>query len=260
MSKKTLVVDGNDLTRAQVTADYNLYVDTTLLFNKPKKNVEFISIPGRNGDLVIDYDTYQNIPITFPCLLKHDSIFNTDPLYKYNKLIDTLSAKKGYVTIYTDADPNFIREGKFVTQQAPKIKRQGNDIYFDLVFNCKPQRFVYPEVWDSREGVWFYPQHRQACRPKIRVKGNGTITLEFSKDTATIDRTLTITVAPNDVYGKIIIDSENMECYDTDNNPVGQYITLSPNAFPVVAADEYVRVSYSGYFTSAEFNMRDWSI
>lgn len=260
MSKKSLKIGGIEVTRHQVTADYNLYVDTAIAFNKPKKNIETVNVPGRNGDLVIDYGTYQNVLITYPCLLKYDDWANTDPLYKYNKLINLLSSKKGYQTIYTDADPGHFREGVFVSQQTPKIKRQGNDIYFDLVFNCKPQRFVYPEVWDSREGVWFYPQNDQDCRPKIRVKGNGTITLEFSKDSAVVDRTVTITVAPNDVYGKIIIDSENMECYDTDNNPVGQYITLSPNDFPVVAADEYVRVSYSGYFTSAEFNMRDWSI
>ena len=259
MSKKSLTINGLEVTRSLVQTDYNIYVDTAAWFNKPKKNIETVNIPGRNGDLVIDYDTYQNVLITFPCIIKYDSAVNINPLYKYNDLINVLSTIKGYSTLLTDADPNFSREGVFIPQQVPKIKRQGNDIYFDLVFNCKPQRFVYPEVWDSSQGQWFVSQYQRECKPKIRVTGYGTITIEYSEDGFSIDRTQTITVAQNNL-SSITIDSESMECYGPLKTPAGQFITLSPNTFPVVKGNEYVSLNYSGHFTSAEFNLRDWTI
>ena len=51
MSKKSLKIGGIEVTRHQVTADYNLYVDTAIAFNKPKKNIETVNVPGRSGEI-----------------------------------------------------------------------------------------------------------------------------------------------------------------------------------------------------------------
>ena len=45
--------------------DLNLYVRTKNTFNRAKRNLTFISVPGRSGDIVIDDGKYPNVDIEY---------------------------------------------------------------------------------------------------------------------------------------------------------------------------------------------------
>ena len=62
MSMNTLKIAGTTLA--------NIYVDGSLSYNKPLKNVELFSVPGRSGDLAVDYGTFQNVLITYPVYIR----------------------------------------------------------------------------------------------------------------------------------------------------------------------------------------------
>ena len=131
MSMQTLTVDSLDLYE-----EFGVYIDTSLTFNKPQKDVDFINIPGRDGALIVDYGTFQNIVLTVPCFIHGD--FDT----KFNGLINTLGAIRSYVPLRFSNDPGHTRQGYPLMTQAPTVKRINEDGWFDLSFNCKPFRYL----------------------------------------------------------------------------------------------------------------------
>lgn len=49
--------------------NFNLKVKSSTHLSSPSKKVEFIEIPGRTGDLVIDDGSFKNLSISIVCLL-----------------------------------------------------------------------------------------------------------------------------------------------------------------------------------------------
>lgn len=113
-----------------------IYVDAAISFNKPAKRVSTYSVPGRNGDLVIDEGTFDNVLITYPVFEK-----NTFPA-EFDEIVNKLAALEGYQRIECSNDPQHYRLGRFVVPQNPTAKRLNRDGYYQLSFDCKPQRWL----------------------------------------------------------------------------------------------------------------------
>lgn len=113
-----------------------IYVDAAISFNKPAKRVSTYSVPGRNGDLVIDEGTFDNVLITYPVFEK--DTFPTE----FDEIVNKLAALEGYQRIECSNDPQHYRLGRFVVPQNPTAKRLNRDGYWQLSFDCKPQRWL----------------------------------------------------------------------------------------------------------------------
>jgi phage-related protein len=113
-----------------------IYVDAAISFNKPAKRVSTYSVPGRNGDLVIDEGTFDNVLITYPVFEK--STFPTE----FDAIVNYLASLEGYQRIECSNDPQHYRLGRFVVPQNPTAKRLNRDGYWQLSFDCKPQRWL----------------------------------------------------------------------------------------------------------------------
>ena len=124
----TLKINGTTLT--------GIYVDAAVSFNKPAKRVSEYSIPGRNGNLVIDEGTFDNVLISYPVYEK-----NTFPT-EFDNLVNWLASLEGYQRIECSNDPQHYRLGRFVVPETPTAKRLNKDGYYTLVFDCKPQRYL----------------------------------------------------------------------------------------------------------------------
>lgn len=200
------------------TALSGIYVDASLSFNKPEKDVETYRVPGRNGDLVIDYDTWHNVLITFPCYIKGN--FDT----AFDSLCQTLGALKGYHRIECSNDTTHFRLGRAIVPMTPDATAFNKSGFFDLAFDCKPQRFLTSgetEVIKNASGTISNPTAFEA-RPMIRVYGNGTVTVNGTA----------ITLTNNTGYTDI--DCEAMTCFygtTSRNNDV----SFSTNDFPTLS-------------------------
>lgn len=118
------------------TALTGIYVDAAVSFNKPAKRVETFSVPGRNGDLVIDEGTFDNVLISYPVYEK--STFPDE----FDAIVNWLASLQGYQRIECSNDPQHYRLGRFVVPQNPTAKRLNRDGYYQLSFDCKPQRWL----------------------------------------------------------------------------------------------------------------------
>ena len=71
-------------------SDFNVFWDGSQVFTKPPKTFEKYSIPGRNGDLVVSRNRYDNVIVPFNCFIRKDFERN------FSDLMDYLNSFEGY--------------------------------------------------------------------------------------------------------------------------------------------------------------------
>lgn len=243
----------NTLTIGGATLPSNVYIDTSLSYNKPERRVSSFSIPGRSGNLIIDELTPQNEVIFNNVLITYPAFIHGNFKTTWETLINTLGKKKGYVKIECTEDPTHYRMGRVIMPQAPEVKRIGEDGFFNLSFDCKPQRFLTsgdeyvavtssitnPTAWDSN--------------PLIQVDGNGTLYFQ--------NGSLTVTIA-NPSTGPVVrtyIDSESMSCYDVYTASMNKYVTFDKPYFPALYSGSN-HISITGGITSLKIKPRWWEL
>ena len=120
--------------------DYGVYITGEAVYNAPEKRVEFISIPGRSGDLVIDNGVYENIEVKYPAGVFGDD--QSDFASKIRAYRNALKSQSGYQRITDTYNPNEYRLGLFVDPFEVDVVQQSKAGEFDIVFNCQPFRYL----------------------------------------------------------------------------------------------------------------------
>lgn len=200
--------------------NFGVYIGGQETFNAPVRDVEKVSIPGRNGDLIIDHGRWNNIVIAYNAVIMEDFAANVDDfcswlhsLRGYNKLTDTYHTDWFRLAAFHD-DIEFITSAFNATGKA------------QIRFDCKPQKFLYTgdeAVQIAVAGGTIENPTRYESRPLIDVSCWGQGTLTVNDTVITID---------HDSSGDITIDSELYDCYDEDRENCNSAISL--NKFPVL--------------------------
>lgn len=117
--------------------DFGIHVYDPQILNTPKKRREIIEVPGRNGDIIIEDGSYENVTVTFKnCFIINDFVEN------YNALKAFLGSQEGYQRLEISWLPEEYRKAMFEGNISPKVGDFDWFGRFDLTFNCKPQRFL----------------------------------------------------------------------------------------------------------------------
>lgn len=201
----------------QTSRDFGVYISGMGTYNAPMRDQTKVSIPGRNGDLTIDNNRYENIEVSYPAFIFSDFDANVAAFRnfllkepKYRRLEDTYHPDEFRMARYA---------GGF-TADVIDTHRAGE---FELVFDCYPQRFlkvgekkVEVSTGDSLLNRW-----EQTALPLVRVYGNGTLTING----------VAIVIADN-AGSYIDIDCDLQEAYkDTLATSKNANITLSNGVF-----------------------------
>ena len=130
---KTLTFDGSN------SADYGVYLTGEAVFNAPERAVEMVSIPGRNGAFALDKGHFENIEVTYKAGIFADT--QTDFAEAVSAFRNLLCSKVGYCRLSDDYNPNEFRMA--VYKSGLEVSHEGLiNGEFDIVFDCKPQRFL----------------------------------------------------------------------------------------------------------------------
>ena len=119
--------------------DYGVYITDVEVFGAPKRKVQMISIPGRNGDYALDEGSFENIAVKYECALGagSESDFN-DGISDFR---NWLASKVGYKTLSDEINTGEFRKAVFLDgMEVPTLNKKSGT--FDVVFDCKPQRFL----------------------------------------------------------------------------------------------------------------------
>lgn len=123
------------------SADYGIYISGEGVFNAPKRDVEMITIPGRNGAFALDNGRFENIEVTYPA-------FNFEP-DDYDTFMQNLSdfrnaicAQRGYQRLTDTFHPDEYRMATYIGGLEIKPVKYNTASEFDITFDCKPQRWL----------------------------------------------------------------------------------------------------------------------
>lgn len=223
-------------------SDYGAFFDGSKAFIKPPKDIEFVSVPGRNGDLTFSNNRYSNVDIHFNCYIP------TNFVSRYTELINRFSYSDGYMRLEYTTEPGIYRQAYYVASTEPVTGAFNDLAQFDLVFNCKPQKYL--KGYGSVSPVDFIavtdgdtvdnPTYQNAL-PVFRVKGNGVLDIRDRSGFVTETK---VTVSGLNSTDYTIIDSEIQDAYYSAVNRNGN-ISLT-NGFPVIDLNG-ITVRFTGF-------------
>lgn len=140
-------------------------------YNAAELDISSHVVPGRNGEILISNGRYKNIDITYPAFAPSDFEARVQAVRNW------MRSAEGYRRIEDNYDPDHFRMGiakKVLTFNTSQLNRGAN---FQMVFDCKPQRFLKsgeepfavgewgPTVLDSGDIVSFdYPNDHGAFK------------------------------------------------------------------------------------------------
>lgn len=192
---KSLFFDGED------SRNYGVYITGQAVYNAPERDVEMISIPGRNGAFALDKGRFENIEVKYPAGIFSDN--ETDFAQAVSDLRNYLCSKKGYVRLMDEYNPDEYRMAVYKSglEVLPVQLRAGK---FEIIFECKPQRYLTSgeDAVDVSSGDTITNPTLFEAHPMLEVEGYGSI--QFNGHEIEID---------NAVMGDIVLADPTIEKY-----------------------------------------------
>lgn len=199
--------------------DFGVFLTNSGIYDKPSRKYETVSVPGKNGDLIIEYDKYDNVDVKYPCVIYDNFSRNYEAFTGY------ILSKKGYLRLEDTFEPERFRLANVKDITSVKVTSEGDAGSFVLIFDSKPQRYYKSgersiSLNEGSHVIW-NPTNFDA-KPLIRVKGNGE--LKIGSNTITVDEN------PLDY---IDIDCDIMDCFSGATN-ANKYVLFSNYDSPVI--------------------------
>lgn len=202
----------NSLTFNSINSlQYGVYISGTGVFNSPARDREMIEVPGRNGDIIIDHGRYKNIEVTYPAFIVKN--FKSNLTAWANKMLEPVDYARLSDTYHPDEFRLAVLSQGMVVDPVRWLAAGS----FDLVFNCRPERFLTSgeTATTFTAGGTINNPTDMPSKPLIRVTGAGTITVNGTA----------IEIASHSLsYIDIDCDLQEAFCGSTNAN---QYISLS---------------------------------
>lgn len=213
-------------------------------FDSPSRDRTILTIPGRNGDLIIDNGRFANITVTYPAFVFGDLPATAAQIRAW------LMSPLGYARLEDDYHPDEFRQAIFSGTVGFDTTAWNQHAEFEIKFNCKPQRFLKSgetPVSVASGGTITNPTAFTAL-PRIQVTASGGV-----NGSVTINgKTVTISDAP---FTTVFLDCDAQECYSAGNN-LNQYMS---GEFPTLTAGANT-VSFDGNIDLVAITPRWWRI
>lgn len=241
------IVKFNDMT----SVDLGLIVQFIPSYKYPEREYETIHIPGKNGDLVLDKGSFQNVEKTYSLakIFKKGQGF----VASANAIASWLHSAKGYARLEDSYEPEYYRMAMY------KSDGEMSNYYdiatvLEVTFECKPQRWLKSgeqEIQITNNYTIENPTSFDAS-PVIKLK-----TVAGQNCSITIGNN-TMTLKAFDVVTDVIIDCENMECY-FGNNLYNSKLVLNSGEFPVLKGNQKTTINITNA-TDIYIQPRWWTL
>lgn len=221
---------------------HGILIDSHGSYNTPERDYESIEIPGRNGELTIDHGRYKNVDVTYKCGIGvgfHEHI---------NDFKAWLMSQIGYQRLEDSYNPDYYRMARVKSAPNPDVFLKGIAGTFDVVFDCKPQRFLKSgeTTQTFTSGGSITNPTRYTALPLVRVYGTGTV------------RIGAVTIVINSASSYTDIDCEIQDAFRGAVNCNGNITLSSGGFFTLVPGYNYVSVS--GSISQVIITPRWWTL
>ena len=211
--------------------DIGVIVEDMFDVHRPKRNVQTIQVPGRDGRLTQDDGTYDTYTISG----------------KINCFGAPLSDVYAWLSgsgdlILGDEPTRSIRASATAQIKNTRFRCDGCYDSLQVSFDCQPFRYHVEQtegandiILTSSPATVSNPGTYKSA-PRLTIEGTGTAVLTIGTQIVEVD----------DIGGGIIIDSELGECFDlTETQLKNSVVTLMDDAFPTLAPGANI-ISWTG--------------
>ena len=195
--------------------DFGIVLSGEDTWRKAVPDLERKQIPGRNGDLVLSNQRYNNVKLSYHAGIIHDFEKN------YTALSNFLLSNPGYHRLEDSYHPEYYRMALLEGDIEPKLTAYHREGEIDLTFSCMPQMYLKSGEQQKTftQGGSINNPTLYVARPLLQVYGIGRFAIN--------DDIVNITYA--EVFTDI--DCELEDAYKGSAN-WNAYIELSNNEFP----------------------------
>ena len=224
--------------------DLHIQVQTEPSYDFPEKDYEVTHVPGRNGDIVIDQGSWQNVSRKYNLAMDAGKISYTEVA---SKLVQWLHSASGYARLEDSYEPDFYRMAMYKDSGSiSNIFNKAGQI--EVEFTCKPQRYF--KSGEAADIFVASSEYRNPtdfpAKPLIKIHGSGSGVVGIGTYTVTI----------NDIIDGMIVDSEQQDTYKDQMNCNSK---VSITEYPKLVSGNNV-ISISGGVTSIEIIPRWWTL
>ena len=227
------------------TADYKCYSDGAETFTAPERDVEKISIPGRNGDLTFDNGRFKDVSMKYPLFF--------EDIKEFEDFKNRIKALRGAQRFEDSHHPYEYRYASLDGTLEPTVSGYLNDccsVEVNLILY--PQRYLLTgeieQTFTSSDTI--YNPTTFASKPLVKVYGKGNVTINGT----------TIYVGVN--HAPTYIDCELQDAYyvssGTKRNANGD-ITLSSGDFWEIDPGDNT-ITEDNSVTSIRIQPRWWTV
>lgn len=182
--------------------DFGLYIKEKNVYKGAQRDITYVSVPGRDGDLVIDNGRYKNVKIQYKLELLNNSPRSFAELARVIR--NWLLVDPGYFKLWDTYDREYFRLASFSSEV--DIEQELRDYgKLNITLNCKPFRYATngqdTVVIQSTQHLYNVEAHES--KPYIRIYGSGTLQLYINGYAYLF----------KDVNEYIEVDSETKNCF-----------------------------------------------
>lgn len=222
----------------------------------PEKDCEATHVPGRNGDIIIDTGTWQNVDRTYDMAIDTRQISYTEVAAN---LVQWLHSSSTYTKLEDSYEPDYYRMAIYKNSGSiSNLFRKAGML--EVTFNCKPQRYLKSgdEATTFTQngsidtslpnGSYYRNPTGFSAKPRIIVHGSGSGAIQIGNYNLKI----------NTIVDGMIIDSDIQDVY-LGNTNYNQNVSF--NEFPILLpGNRDNQITFSGDIGSIEIIPRWWTL
>lgn len=200
--------------------DFGIRVEEGVTFDSPERDINFLEISGRDGDVGIDNQRLKSINKSFPV-----TIFPVQGKSFSQQMTDIsnwLKTQIGNVFLDVSSEPKYSYYGFYYEQYSVEkfFKVYGRAV---INFKIQPYKFLKSGLTPLTSPTALNNPTTRDARPLITIKGTGNITLQIGTEKLTL----------KNVDGGIVIDSLKQVVTNLDGTrPAWDKVTSYP--LPVI--------------------------
>ena len=197
------------------TGELGLLVSGINIYGAPSRIVEKVTIPYRNGDLLIDTGAYSNYILAYEVCIMDNTKATAEALNEW------LLGSVGYQRLEDTYNPEYYRMAAYYNELSYTLSALYRYGRATISFDCKPQKFLLSGetgVHYTVDGTITNPTGMTA-KPLIRIAGTNGATLTINSTTIVVD----------DISSYVDIDCESMQVFKGTTNKAS---TVTMTDFP----------------------------
>lgn len=182
--------------------DFDIIVEQLPSLSRPERQYNVYKVPGRNGDIIEQYNAYNNITISYEIWFANDNIDSHSAQQLARQISAWLYSSNGYNKLEDDFEPDIYRLAYFVGDLEIEnlLTMYGKA---KINFICRPERYFKTGEYPITNPTLLTNITDFEAKPLIKVEGSGNVTFTIQGQTVQI----------NNLVDYVYLDCEKQDCY-----------------------------------------------